>query len=132
MLGHYLAVLTPAQEERVLLHEMMPGAFARDNSGARCLRGVVEDAQMFWPAHFTKPLCAFHDPVPGFVAWIYRDPQPWAGVKKRHRFMDSGIASRYDAMCERWGVVVVNRCIRMRVLNNQAWRLLKKPAVAAG
>jgi hypothetical protein len=132
VIGHYLNVLTPAQEERALLHEMMPGAFARDNSGARCLRGVVEDARVIWPAHFSKPLCAFRDPVPTMTSWTYRQTDMWSLQKKRHRFSDSGVASRYDALCERFGVVVVNRCIRMRVLNNQAWRLLKKPAVAAG
>jgi hypothetical protein len=128
MLGHYLAVLKPHQEERILLYEMMPGAFVSDNSPARCLRGVAEDACLWQKPNWTNPVSRFRDPVETFTWWRLIMPDDTKG--KRHRFASSGVASRYDALCDRFGVVVVNRCIRNRVLSNQAWRLLHEPAKA--
>ena len=109
MIGHFLAQLTPEEEDRVLTTTMRPGDYyeAWDGINARwvgtCLVGV----------------CHKHGSGEPFVLRL----NTWSGPTR-------GVEARYDSLCVRFGTERVNRVIRDRILTNRLWRELRLVKVA--
>ncbi len=110
MIGHYLATLTPEQEDRVLTRGLAKGSYAYAYpDGSACLVGavhaVVMQNQAFKLAH-----CSY---------W----PLGPSGPSK-------SVEDTFDTLCVRFGTVRIANAIRARILANRAWRVLHAPALA--
>jgi hypothetical protein len=142
MIGHFCLSLTPQEEERVLTTKMAGFPFAMA-SEARCLVQTVLDSASaltavqergFYRTSIVKQI-THRRPTP---AWAKRGGAEEMCLSDVFDFFTDyrkciprNVAHQYDHLCWRFGSVVVNRCIRNRILSNQARRLLAKPAAVA-
>ena len=115
MIGHYCLALSPAQEDRVLMGKLRPGAL-RFADGAGCLRGVAEDST--WDVEWGQP-GRLRDRFSGRTSW---------GDHIGYEAMIA-VAQRFDDMCARFGAERVGRVIRERILSNRARRVLVQPVM---
>jgi hypothetical protein len=122
MIGHLINILTPEEEERLLTNKL--GCF----SDGECLLQNISGTR--WPLdnkkgrHYRESRHANYSyPVLHEKYGIHN--RGW-DYKRIPTWWYHGVGSRYDALVKRWGVVIVARAIRNRVLSNQARRLLKR------
>lgn len=101
MVGHFLNVLGPEAETRLLTEPLAPVEYV--GQGQRCVVG-----------------CAFD------LRWVGKELYPcpetlptlWRGS------LDLSVENRYDELCHRFGTARVNAAVRDRILRNQLYRTL--------
>jgi hypothetical protein len=128
MIGHLINILTPEEEERLLVNKM--GCFADGEcllqriSGTRWALDVTGSRHYRDAKHSLHAYPVLHEKyAPAQRGWDYKRIPTWW-------YHSTG--ARYDALVERFGVVVVATCIRNRVLSNQARRALaQEPVICA-
>ncbi len=101
MIGHYLAKLTPEQEDRVLTGKMGPG-FYRWGDGSRCLVGWVEPEDLLEQRRVNTVDAVMHYAL-------------------THNY---NIETAYDGLCKRFTTERTNRVIRERILRSRLRRAL--------
>jgi hypothetical protein len=139
MIGHFLLSLTPQEEERVLTTKMAGFPFAMA-SEARCLVQTVLDSASALTAvqergFYRTSVVKHRGSRRRTPAWAKRGgaeemclSDVFNFFEDYRKYIPRSVAHQYDHLCWRFGSVVVNRCIRNRILSNRARRLLKKPA----
>jgi hypothetical protein len=106
MLGHFLNVLDPEAEQRLLTEKMAPVDYV--GRASRCVVGCAYNMR-----RINEQLV----PSPEDL------PTAWKGA------LACSVEDRYDELCSRFGPDRINTAIRDRVLQNQLYRTLRPQPV---
>jgi hypothetical protein len=113
MIGHFLAQLPPAAEDRILTTALVPGTYCRSVEGGRPLERCLVGAA-----------AAMAEGLAMDRIWIHR------AQYNRMYGLSLHVTNQYDALCKRFGTTRVNAAIRSRILTNRLWRALMSAPVA--
>jgi hypothetical protein len=121
-IGHLINILTPEEEDRLLTNKL--GCY----KDGECLLQNISGTR--WPMENTNSR-HFRDAKHSLYAYPvlhekYAPAQRGWDYKRIPTWWYHSTGARYDALVERWGVIIVARAIRNRVMSNQARRVLKQ------
>ena len=112
MLGHFLLTITPAEEDRILTHQlgtvMESRCLLQTMSGTHCALSGTR--------HLAEAMHAHGAECRNFVLW----------GRQPHNLWQHHVGVRYDTLIDRFGVKRVGQAIRTRILANKARRLLRQ------